>query len=1255
MDICINNLYNRQINKNLLQDVFYKLENFDNEKFLCFDVNSSGNLLVASTKTSLYFFNILSGTLLVQYNYCNEKDHEGNLKINTSKDVNCVNNNSNEGNKKTNEEEDILVKETSKYDNGKEWDNNDEVSQKEGKKFENEEMCNNDKIIINSENLNNEDPSLSEVNPMNEKRLTNEEILKSDDLKSGDLKSGDLKGGDLKGGDLKSGDLKSGDICDDNENFVCVDKNTYEKSNDMNDENFTKSENDDENIINNINKDDTNVRKCSQLSLDNDCPINGYSIKINNKRKNTPLKEQKIKKVKKRSKQTDKNTNRLGDNPNNTKGKYNDIGPNKKIPEDNSKDENYYIKKIQFIKNDEYLLCTSNRYLYIYQICNYPITRIICIDLLYLCIGIETIISEKLFFPCFFSEYFYFLYKENENKGSKNDGNNGSNGDINKCKDNFDKLKNSDEIKTNFGYNNDDNSNDTIGEMGHLKLFEKYYDIYKNLSIKTVRNFEIHDIKCINIKKKKYIDNNNNEKRTIYIIDIILCLKEQIPYISRMYVENKKINNNKNDINNRQINNFIIDINQTFPLISLDQMNATFQENAGEGNLNTKKDIVCTKGKSKVKKLSSKGLMKNIDDGQENEIIENEERKDNEREETIVSGPKIDDNKNYVYNFDGCVEKCNGEDGNINKCEKVEKTENCDISMDNNKDDYMHFIMFYENYEKNRKYVKKLKNTCFSVCLYKKKCKRRFKELPTTLNIYDNLDNILKEYIDNENNLKTEETKIFKKHNDYYLFDYSEMGKNDYFKYPSDLLKNNNIFKNIKRYGKLDEKKYYIFVGTHSFILVFELRYIKNSDIKKANGKKKNNILSNDNVYEQIENISNEVYKEYNNFIKSAGLTICENHLKLKYLFKIYLGIVTPLEIVMREKGNMICVRTSDKVFLYKINYKYNIEHSLPIKNEEHISCADKIEKENYKREESIINVNKVNDQINNGKIEKHIYSYIDKIYLYHTIYNPIQKEVHEVCCFSGDIHQSYLLVISLKSGLYTLYIYNLKDMDFQNAVKVNISAYKGFKIIKWVKCYDMLVSLSNASNNILVLKNKHLNNWSFFMSDFELIDSNIEVIEEDNEFDAIEIAEPKYANLEDNIWKYIIIYLNIFIKNKICIQNLIHPACSFPTLYTGYYKNSPRYFFYESSYDFSKENIVCFNTDMFTAKRDKKKEKQQKKISEIKNNWEHFINVENEKVDIVKENTNNLTIVDNSNTVQLLAPSSMYYLYYKNIINFSI
>ncbi|CXI28793.1 conserved Plasmodium protein, unknown function [Plasmodium berghei] len=1222
MDICINHLYNRQINKNLLQDVFYKLENFDNEKFLCFDVNSSGNLLVASTKTSLYFFNILSGTLLVQYNYYNEKDNEGNLKIDIPKDVNCVNNN--ECNKKTDGEEDILVKETSKYDHDKECDNNDGVSQKAEKKLENEEICNNDKIIINSENSNNEDPSVNEVNPMNKKRFTNEEIL-------------------------KSGDLKNGNICDNDENFVCVDKNAYEKSNDINDEN----------IINNINKDDENVKKCSQLSVDNDCPINDYSLKINNKRKHASLKEQKIKKVKKRSKQTDKHGNRLGDNPNNTKGKHNDIGTNKKNTEDNLKDENYYIKKIQFIKNDEYLLCISNRYLYIYKICNYPITRIICIDLLYLCIGIETIISEKLFFPCFFSEYFYFLYKENENKGPPNDANNGSNDDINKRKDNFDKLKNSDEIKTNLEYNNDVSSNDTIGEMSHSKLFEKYYDIYKNLSIKTVRNFEIHDIKCINIKKKIYID-KNNEKRTIYIIDTILCLKEQIPYISRMYVEKKKININKNDINNRHINNFIIDINQTFPLVSLGQMNATFQENVGEGNLNTKKDIVCTKSKLKVKKLSSKGLIKNIDDSQENEIIENEEGKDNEREGTIVSEPQIDDNKNYICNFDGYVEKCNGEHGSMNKCEKVEKPENCDINMDNTKDEYMHFIMFYENYEKNRKYVKKLKNTCFSICLYKKKCKRRFKELPTTLNIYGNLDNILKEYIDNENNLKTEETKIFKKYNGYYLFDYSEMGKNDYFKYPCDLLKNNNIFKNIKRYENLDKNKYYIFVGTHSFILVFELRYIKNSNIKEANGRKKNNILSNDNVYEQIENISSEVYKEYNNFIKNVGLTIYERHLKLKYLFKIYLGIVTPLEIVMREKGNMICVRTSDKVFLYKINYKYNIECSLPIKNKEHISCTDKIEKDDNKREESIINIkkndiNKVDDQINNDKIEKRIYSYIDKMRLYHTIYNPIQKEVHEVCCFSGDIHQSYLLVISLKSGLYTLYIYNLKNMDFQNAVKVNISAYKGFKTIKWVKCYDMLVSLSNAGNNILVLKNKHLNNWSFFMSDFELIDSNIEVIEEDNEFDAIEIAEPKYANLEDNIWKYIIIYLNIFIKNKICIQNLVHPSCSFPTLYTGYYKNSPRYFFYESSYDFSKGNIICFNTDMFTGERDKKKEKQQKKNFEIKNNWEHFINAENEKIYSVKENTNDLTIVDNSSTVQLLAPSSMYYLYYKNIINFSI
>ncbi|SBS89527.1 conserved Plasmodium protein, unknown function [Plasmodium ovale curtisi] len=71
-------------------------------------------------------------------------------------------------------------------------------------------------------------------------------------------------------------------------------------------------------------------------------------------------------------------------------------------------------------------------------------------------------------------------------------------------------------------------------------------------------------------------------------------------------------------------------------------MSATFQESTGEGNLNTKKDGACTKSKSKAKKAPAKGLMKNIDDSQENEIIENDEGKDNEREGTTALEPKLE-------------------------------------------------------------------------------------------------------------------------------------------------------------------------------------------------------------------------------------------------------------------------------------------------------------------------------------------------------------------------------------------------------------------------------------------------------------------------------------------------------------------------------------------------------------------------------------------------------------------------------------
>lgn len=109
------------------------------------------------------------------------------------------------------------------------------------------------------------------------------------------------------------------------------------------------------------------------------------------------------------------NKNMNIDDKNNVKNKNSDINYHKRNTMDDCCDENKYIKKMLFIKNDKYLLCISKRYIHIYKINKYPIKRIIYLDLLYLCCGIETIISKKLFLPCFFSEYFYSLYKENEN------------------------------------------------------------------------------------------------------------------------------------------------------------------------------------------------------------------------------------------------------------------------------------------------------------------------------------------------------------------------------------------------------------------------------------------------------------------------------------------------------------------------------------------------------------------------------------------------------------------------------------------------------------------------------------------------------------------------------------------------------------------------------------------------------------------------------------------------------------------------
>ncbi|SBS81247.1 conserved Plasmodium protein, unknown function [Plasmodium malariae] len=1248
MDICISHLYNRQIKKSILQDVFYKLENYDNEGFLCFDINSSGNLLVASSKTSLYFFHILTGTLLVQYCYSNEQEKYKHLKKDVfeevninSFDLNGINNGYSQYSNKIGDDKN----EGNFSGNQNGMNHNDiEYDQKDGNDNNNEDAN-------SGENTNNDEHVNYDENDNNEEEVNNNEDANNDGHWD------ENKYAQYKQSKNCVEDLKN--------------KNEYDKN--------CATANMTDNLQNEYSE---------KLFTGNISPFNNDFERRNNKRKQFSLKGQKMKKVKKRSRHPQKSLNKNQDNTNCSKSKNNDCS-NKKNSEEKLEDENIYIKKVQFIKNDEYLLCISKRYLHIYKICKYPITRIVYIDLLYLCIGIETIISDKLFFPCFFSEYFYFLYKTNEYKRSERVINNALNNyaihsvtpnsdiDMTKCKeksDYFDMGKEVDITHLCIG--------DAAGERGHLHILKKFYKLYESLNFKKIRNFEMCEVKCISLKKKNYID--NDEKKTVYIIDLILCLKEQIPYVSRIYIE--QIGEHINELNKEYMNDYIVDINQTFPLISVEHMNITFQESARERCAHVKKDTVYTKSKTKIKKKYLKGFLKNL--------VNNQGRCVNQKERKyMISGV------GNVETIEDNIKILNTTDGHINQSSCLlsihsdnvdEKDSSCNEAKDKDEnigerknEEISDLTKYYENYEKNRKYLKKIVNGFFPICFYKKGCKRRFKELPTALNIYDNLDNLLREnaekkicILEGEEKLEgkeekqkdvAEEQKIvyrrghFKKENNHYIFDYSGKDKNNYFKFPCDLLRNKNTLKNVNKYRNVDKNSHYVFVGTYSYILAFELHYIKEGAIIEENESSKMNLFTNNIACEKIKIIKDEVYKVYNNFFRTVKTKkLFEKKIELKFLFKIYLGIVAPLEIVIREKGNILCVRTQEKVFLYKINYKYSVENSLINENERGNSSkgvpisADTNSTSNKMGDNSSLIESEKKE---NEKEKTFIYSRIDQICLYHTIHNPIQKEIHELCCFSEDIYHSSLLVVSLKSGIYTLYIYDLKMMDLQNAVKVNISAHKGFKQIKWVKCYDMLVALSNVGNYILILKNKHLNNWSFFISDFELIDSNIEVIEEDNEFDFIENIQPKHKNIDDDIWKYFIIYLNIFVKNKICIQNLKHPSCLFPMLYTGYYKNCPKYFFYDSNYDFSKENFLNFNLDASVEKKwedtGKNGKKKSNKFLQIRENLFHYTNLKFEEKDETQEN--DLFIVDNSNTVHLFTSSPIYYLYYKNIINFSI
>ncbi|CRG98362.1 conserved Plasmodium protein, unknown function [Plasmodium relictum] len=1258
MDICISHFYNRQVKKNILQDIFYKLENFDHEEFLCFDVNCCGNVMVVCSKTYLYFFHILTGTLLLEYCYYKEEitkndvinNTDDKLYVNSCTDRN-LNNDDNDSNKK-----------------------NDEIIRNISNNI-------NDNSIISTR-----DNSDHLINNLQEEKVS-------------------INGINLIENDKFEEDIKN--------------VNTIEK-NDI-DYNIT----------------DNNINEFLHSSLlENNLSVKDNNIKLNNKRKNTLSKGNKLRRVKKRSKCFQKNANKYIENTNSVKNKNNEVS-NKKYIEDNLLDENKYIRKVQFIKGDKYILCVTKRYLHIYQIFKSPISRIIYIDLMFLCIGIETIISNDLFFPCFFSEYFYFLYKKNENEQPEDINNklindinlvNNTESEANKTNESLKYSKESVEFKrekknfTNF--------------ISHLDLFKNYYNLYMSLDFKRNRNFEICEIKFINLKKKKYIDNDEKKKKSMYIIDFILCVKEQIPYVSRIYIKEKY---NENDPNKEYMNDYFVDINHIFPLISIEQMNSAFQENVKEKYFNTKKDIFYSKNKNKIRRKNPREFSKNssfnksginqkqcehinsthlnnsnnalinenmnILDDEDSYINKNdyldigEDKGDNHTDiketEKLIQKKAIENIKEENYekdnelydkkisnkmnklleekkeNYEEKYEETYKEKKNYkydktsvqlsNECNIEENNEQVDQNIEKNEGFFL-LNKYYKNYESNRKYTKKLLNTYFPVCLYKKKFKKRVKELPATLNIYDNLDDLLKKTFIKKKNFE-EKNIVFKQENGYYVFDYSEKEKSNYFTFPGDLLKNITTFKKFNKYMNVDKNKYYMFIGTHSYIFAFELYYIKNNVPLRESENKKLNFLRNNCIYKQIEDITNEIYNTHNIFFNTIKKNMYNKNIKLKFLFKVYLGIATPLEIIIREKGNILCVRTLEKVFLFRINYKYNFCYNLCITNEESFSLVENKSNEMCKNNATMkINENdskhmdnkELNILSNKNKQRKiYTYSYIEHIFLYYTIHNPIQKEINEICYFSEDIYQSYLLVITLRSGIYTLYIYNLKHMDIQNAVKINISAYKGFKQVKWIKCYDMLITLSNIGGFLLILKNKYLNNWSFFISDFELIDSNIEVIEEDNEFDRIENIQPKHKNIDDNIWKYFIIYLNLFIKNKICIKNLIHPSSLFPILYTGYYKNSPRYFFYEYFYDFKNENTLRYNFENFQKRiKKKKKEKIDRKFSEIKENLDNYLN---KKLERKKDDFNKLQIKDNSNCIHLLTNSPKYYLYYKNIINFSI
>lgn len=1124
MDICVNHLFNRQKKKNLLNETFYKLENIEQKEYLCYNINSYGNVIVACSKSYLYFFNLLTGTLLYEFFYNEESVQE-----------------------KEKPQESITDNEQLKEENNKEHE--------EGGS---QELLHKQSLDYNLEGL--EEVTGDELHIQEEEKLSLEE------------------------------------------NY--------------------------------------NIEETAQLSKSGNYSKKGSTNKKGKKKGKFSNKRSSVKFPKDGGPTTKKRKNEIG------------IGV-KKNTEEPDIDESSIYKKVEFIKNDTYIFCVSKRYLHIYDVYKFPIKRIINIDFFYLITGIETFLSDRLYFPSNHIEYVYsFLNASKTNIGVTEE-----------------ELIASEHVST------DSIDKNVCTNDNHFLIFKKLYELYSSTTLLKNKNLEIIEIKIMNLKKTRRID-KNGKKQKWYCLDLILCPKEQIPYITKIYIAKDREEY------------YIVDLKQTQPLISNEQMCALFDQYMKERTIYVKKD----KG-GRVKYKSKKCTSVSND-----QILKTKEN--NYTFEDLQNGSM---NKSVSVSND-CFSVDPIEDASLTQQEfqstqEIEEPKDSysellpTTSMFTNTKEFPFINKYYQHFELDKGIAKRLFINCFPICWFQYICKKRIKELPTTLNVYGNLDKVIKEYTDQNIN---QENQIFKKENGYFLFDYSSKDECNYSVYPKELLQNIAIYKKLKKLKNLDFTKRYLFVGVHAYIYVYELYYYidkenkSDEDFEFKENEMLPEVLRNDRIYKESIELTKciyEVHKNYSKIYKDNEWR--NNRIHFRFLFNVYLGPVTPVEIVVREKGNMLCVRSLEKVFVFKILYRYEFYNNLSeayssfLNNEENkigsnvVVLNESVIKEEGKQSSTATAIiqndhNMINHVSEKTQVEKitadevvelkkpknffYAFSFIDNFFLYHTVHNPIQKETNHLCCFSEDVHHSYLLLLTSKLGMYTLYMYDLKCMEMQKAVRINVCSYGGFKQMNWVKGYDMLITLSNAGGYIILLKNEFLNNWSYFICDFELIDSNIEVIEDAEEFDIVQDFKPKYKNLKDSIWNYIIMFRNLFIKNKICIQPVLHPAATFPLLYTGYMKNNLKYFFYNSLFDFSDQQVKTAYLEEKHMKRKKNNYcgiKLENKIKKLNIFLESY-----KTVDLYIDDPTSpkkIAFHDDSANVELLTNNISYYLYYKNIINFSI